>query len=103
MKIAVFALWLMANAYFSGPLGIPQIAAFAVGWFIGEIIWFLLERRRVRAIGILLLALFASSCTTPTAPTTRNVDGTPHVAGSPLQPWISTDVQTGNFHLKETE
>lgn len=46
-----------------------------------------------------LVVLAMSACTSPTAPTQRNPDGSVHAPGSPLQPWINSDVQTGDFHL----
>ena len=44
------------------------------------------------ALFAFVMAVLAFGCTPPTAPTCtvtgRNVDGTPHCAGSPLQPWM---------------
>jgi len=52
----------------------------------------------------LLLALLAAACGTPTAPTRtqigRNVDGTPHYLGDPYQPWIATNVTTGDNRIQ---
>ncbi len=42
---------------------------------------------------VILLALLASACGVPTAPSDidgRNPDGTIHRKGEPLQPWIRT-------------
>lgn len=50
----------------------------------------------------LLLALMAAACGVPTAPTARNVDGTPRKAGDPLQPWIVTNVQTGDNRIQHS-
>lgn len=52
--------------------------------------------RAVCGVLVLLLALSAAACGTPTAPTRtqigRNVDGTPHYLGDPYQPWYDTNV-----------
>lgn len=51
---------------------------------------------------VALLALLASACTPPLAPDGRNVDGTLHYPGQPLQPWIDTNVQSNDHTIHHT-
>lgn len=44
---------------------------------------------------VVLIALLAAACN-PVGPDGRNVDGTPHYPGQPLQPWIDTNVQSND-------
>lgn len=106
-EVVAFTAALMINAHFVGPLDVQRIACFAAEWIIADLLSFafklrkrLLPWRTSAAVVIVFLSLCAASCQPLTAPTTqRNPDGSPHIPGSPLKPWINSDVQTGNFTL----
>lgn len=58
----------------------------------------------MRLILVLVVAALVSACGVPTGPTRtqvgRNVDGSPHYLGDPYQPWVKTDVSTGDYQIK---